>query len=257
MKRTGGQVRTGHRGNVLSLLTSAGHHLLWPAQCLFCGALLADQDEQLCADCWTDVLDCTSGSYCPTCAREVSEYAVLDRRCPECAGQIQTVDGMVRVGVYDKRFHEMVLSFKKGATELRHILVPLADSALKGCAFYRTIDVFVPVPLHWTRRLARGYNQAAVLARGLTHPHARLCRALVRVRATRIQPHMASPAQRRKNVARAFSVKRPTQIAGRNICLVDDITTSGATLHECAKVLKQAGAVQVYALVLAKAGHGR
>jgi ComF family protein len=164
---------------------------------------------------------------------------------------------MVRVGVYDKRFHEMVLSFKKGATELRHILVPLADCALKGSAFYSEIEVFVPVPLHWTRRLVRGYNQAAVLARGLTHPTARVFQALSRVRATRIQPTMASLAQRRRNVHKAFAVKRPRQTAGRCVCLIDDITTSGATLHECAKALKQAGARQVYALVLAKAGHGR
>jgi len=251
------QLNTGSRAGGLLPLQAACHHLLWPARCVHCGACLEDQSEQLCAECWADVLSCTSGAYCPTCALEVSEYAVIDRRCPTCAGQNRILDGMARAGVYDRRFHEMVLSFKKGATELRHILVPLADSALKGCDFYTQIDLFVPVPLHWTRRLMRGYNQATVLARQLSHSNARVSTALARVRATRIQPFMASHAQRRGNVLGAFAVKSPNQIAGRRLCLVDDITTSGATLNECAKVLKRAGATQVYALVLAVAGHGR
>jgi competence protein ComFC len=251
------QVNTGLPADALLPLKAACHHLLWPAQCMHCEASLEDQSEQLCAECWADVLSCTSGAYCPTCAREVSEYAVIDRRCPGCAGQDRIVDGMARAGVYDKRFHEMVLSFKKGATELRHLLVPLADSALKGSNFYAQIDVFVPVPLHWTRRLVRGYNQAAVLAKSLRHPNARVCNALARVRATRIQPNMASHAQRRGNVQGAFAVKSSKQVTGRRLCLVDDISTSGAPLRECAKVLKQAGAKQVYALVLAVAGHGR
>lgn len=257
MNPIAGQVSSAARADARSILKAACHHLLWPAQCMHCRACLEDQSEQLCADCWADVLSCTSGAYCPTCACEVSEYAVIDRRCPACAGQNRMVDGMARAGVYDKCFHEMVLSFKKGATELRHILVPLADSALKGSLFYGSVDMFVPVPLHWTRRLVRGYNQALVLARGISHPEARVCSALARVRATRIQPLMTSHAKRRGNVLNAFAVKSPKQVAGRKLCLVDDITTSGATLHECARVLKQAGARQVYALVLAVAGHGR
>lgn len=151
----------------------------------------------------------------------------------------------------------MVLSFKKGATELRHILVALARSTLEGSGFQDKIDLFVPVPLHWTRRLSRGYNQAAVLARGLAHPGPGLCMALKRGRATRIQPLMASQAQRRQNVRGAFAIKVSGRVAGRRVCLVDDITTSGATLDECARVLKEAGAKNVYALVLAVAGQER
>ncbi len=257
MKTIGNPIKAGQWGDVLFQSKAAFFHLLWPAQCVFCSTLLEDQSERLCVACWADVLSCASGSYCPTCATEVSEYALIDGRCPACSGLQRTVDGIARVGVYDKRFHEMVLSFKKGATELSDILVSLADSALKGSAFYGRIDRFVPVPLHWTRRLARGYNQADVLARRLSHPTAKRCCALKRIRATGIQPNMTSAAQRRKNVQGAFTVKQAAAIRGHTLCLIDDITTSGATLHECAKVLKQFGAKRVYALVLAKAGKNR
>jgi competence protein ComFC len=108
--------------------------------------------------------------------------------------------------------------------------------------------------LHFSRRLVRGYNQSRVLIRKLKHPSARVSTDLVRIRRTKIQPTMASVAARRKNVAGAFAARYRHKFAGRNICLVDDIKTTGATLDECAKTLKQAGASKVFALVLAVAG---
>jgi len=110
------------------------------------------------------------------------------------------------------------------------------------------------VPLHWSRRLTRGYNQAHILARKLKHPTAKINTDLVRIRRTKSQPAMASPAARARNVAGAFAVRYRHNFTGRKICLVDDIKTTGATLNECAKTLKQAGASKVFALVLAVAG---
>jgi predicted amidophosphoribosyltransferase len=77
---------------------------------------------------------------------------------------------------------------------------------------------------------------------------------LARIRYTKSQPAMASPAARARNVAGAFAVRRGHEFTGRSICLVDDIKTTGATLNECAKTLKEAGASKVFALVLAVAG---
>jgi ComF family protein len=148
----------------------------------------------------------------------------------------------------------MILGFKNGKTELDSVLGFLANAALEGSGFSSEIELFVPVPLHWSRRLARGYNQSHILAAGLRHPTARISTDLVRIRRTRLQPAAASAAARERNVAGAFAVRRGHSFAGRRICLVDDIKTSGSTLNECAKVLKEAGASKVFALVLAVAG---
>jgi ComF family protein len=164
---------------------------------------------------------------------------------------------MVRCGVYDKVLREMILAFKNGRTEIDVVFSYLGNSTLQGSPFVEHIEVLAPVPLHWTRRLRRGYNQAAVLAGGLHHPRARVCKALARIRRTAAQTAMASPAARHRNVSGAFVVRRGVEVAGRSICLIDDIKTTGATLHECAKVLKQAGAREVFALVLAVAGQMR
>jgi ComF family protein len=148
----------------------------------------------------------------------------------------------------------MILSFKNGRTELDLTLGFLANSALQGGGFTNEIDFFVPVPLHWTRRLSRGFNQSLVLAKRLKHSTVKISTELVRIRRTKSQPAMASPAARARNVAGAFAVRRGHNFAGRKICLVDDIKTTGATLNECAKTLKDAGASKVFALVLAVAG---
>jgi ComF family protein len=151
----------------------------------------------------------------------------------------------------------MILAFKNGRTEMDVVFSLLANSAFAGSPFFPQVEVVTPVPLHWTRRLRRGYNQAAVVAGRLRHPRAKVCPALVRVRRTAAQTTMSSPAARSRNVRQAFAVRGGRRITGRSVCLVDDIKTTGATLNECARVLKQAGAREVFALVLAVAGQSR
>ena len=222
-----------------------------------CRASVSLDDSLLCKDCWDELLSCTGGDYCPACGCDISAYAILEGHCPRCAGRPFSFDGIVRCGVYAKCLQAMVLSFKKDRTELGHVLVPLVKSAFEGNSVHQRVDLLVPVPLHWTRRLTRGYNQAQVIAQGLRRANTRLCCALKRTRRTPYQPTVATYQARYRNVKGAFSVRRQSAIRGRCVCLVDDIKTSGATLNECAKVLKQAGAKEVYALVLAVAGQTR
>ena len=184
----------------------------------------------------------------------MSSYAVIEGACARCVEKSLHFDGIIRCGVYAECLQAMVLGFKKDRTELAQVLGPLAQSAFAGSPVHAQVERLVPVPLHWTRRLARGYNQAQVLAKYLQTPQVRICRALKRNRRTPYQPTVATSRARHRNVAGAFSVRRASSVKGKRICLVDDIKTSGATLNECAKVLKRAGAKEVYALVLAVAG---
>jgi ComF family protein len=174
--------------------------------------------------------------------------------CGACRAEEFFFDGIARAGVYTETLQRMILAFKHDRTELASALATLADAALQGSGFYHDIELFVPVPLHWTRRILRGYNQAELIGRRLRHPQARVNADLVRIRRTRAQPQAATPAARARNVAGAFVVRDGHPFTGRTVCLIDDIKTTGATLNECAKALKEAGARKVYALVLAVAG---
>ena len=111
---------------------------------------------------------------------------------------------------------------------------------------YDTVDRVVPVPLHWRKRLRRGYNQAEVFAEKLAEEmglpmNARLIR---RVKKTKRQKELG-PAERRKNLEGAFAFAKPGQMKYCRILLVDDIYTTGSTVDAIASLLKVNGAEQV------------
>jgi ComF family protein len=109
-------------------------------------------------------------------------------------------------------------------------------------------SIVIPVPLHPRRRRARGFNQAADLARHLGLP---VVDALHRTRATRSQTDLPA-AKRHANVRGAFVFRRGVNVGGLRVVLVDDVATTGATLESCARVLRAAGAVDVSALTAAR-----
>lgn len=233
------------------------HYLLWPAVCVNCGQSICEGDTNLCNDCWGELQNCAGADYCPRCGRDVSRYALLEEACPDCREKEIHFDRIARCGVYAQSLKKMISDFKfAGKRELDLPLALLANSALEGSGFAGEIDLFIPVPLHWTRRIFRGYNQSLVLAKKIRRAAAKtkIDTNLVRIRRTKAQWVMSSDAGRLKNVAGAFAVRYGHRFSGRKVCLLDDIKTSGATLNECAKTLKQAGASKVFALVLAVAG---
>jgi ComF family protein len=248
-------VNTAKLKQALRFTSQSLHYLLWPAVCINCGQSICEDDNNLCKDCWRELLSCAGADYCARCGRDVSRYALLEGVCPNCRGKEIHFDQIARSGVYAQSLKKLILDFKfAGRRELDSPLAFLANSALEGSGFAGDIDLFVPVPLHWTRRLFRGYNQALVLAKKVRRAAAKIDTNLVRIRRTKAQWVMPSDAGRLKNVAGAFAVRYGHKFSGRKVCLLDDIKTSGATLNECAKMLKQAGASKVFALVLAVAG---
>lgn len=238
----------------MTFLWHSLNQLLWPPVCINCGQSCSETDKSLCRSCWDQLLSCTRGDYCPRCGRDASRYGLLEGACPDCQGREFHFDAIARSGVYTEALQKMILAFKKGRTELDSVLGSLLNPALQGSSFYNGVELFVPVPLHWSRRLTRGYNQSLVLAKKLEHSRVRINTDLVRIRRTESQSATASAAARAKNVAGAFAVRDNHNLAGRQLCLVDDIKTTGATLNECARTLKEAGASKVFALVLAVAG---
>ncbi len=148
---------------------------------------------------------------------------------------------------------DAIYAFKyRGACQLAPLLARcMAEFWLR---FQENVDVLVPVPLHPDRERQRGYNQAALLAEELGPLIERpvVTEALVRVRPTRSQTQLNS-VERRRNVAGAFACARSDDICGRDIMLVDDVATTGATLDACAAALLAGDAHSVRAFTLARA----
>ena len=160
-------------------------------------------------------------------------------------------------GRYDGALRELLHAFKYGG---RRLLAPNLAALMRdrGREVLAGSQVVVPVPLHWRRRWARGFNQAEDLAVHLGLP---LVHALVRRRAT--PPQVGLPASsRHRNVRGAFGPRRQcwgrrstphAGVRGKVVVLVDDVATTGATLEACAEVLRGMGAREVRALTAARA----
>jgi ComF family protein len=230
--------------------------LLYPNACLICDAPEADGAgfrHGVCCGCWGAVTTDPFGS-CPRCATTVGPHAEVADGCPACRGESPGFERAFRLGPYDGRLREAVLRIKSSAGEplaemLGRVLADVLGPRLRAAE----IDAVVPVPLHWRRRWARGYNQAEAVARelaaatGLPHEPGRLRR--VRPVAQQLQP---SAAARRENVRGAFRAAAGARLGGRRILLVDDVMTTGATAGEAARVLRAAGAAAVVVVVLAR-----
>ncbi len=228
-------------------------HLLFPPHCLLCQVPVCRDDDGLCASCWQELARCAGGDYCRRCGRNASPFAIVNNRCGACQDEELAFDGIVRAGVYESALRGLILAFKfHQRTEYARRLSRMMADALAVSGLAGRIDYYVPVPLHWRRRLERGYNQALMLSRGLCSPPSRISTDLVRTRYTRRQWNL-NESQRRTNVKNAFAVRYGHLFNGKKVCIVDDITTSGATLNECASALKSAGADSVYCLVAAVA----
>lgn len=150
-------------------------------------------------------------------------------------------DGVHAAWVYDERVAALVHAFKFGARpRLAEVIAPAIARSLERA---RPPEVVIAVPLHEARRRERGYDQAAVLARAV----ARSLRVpyvdgvLVRARATRAQSALGS-RERRRNLVGAFQLAEPGWVRGREVLVVDDVLTTGATLHEALTVLQRGGA---------------
>ena len=227
--------------------------MFWPRVCFGCDSLVTSGDNGLCGDCWGRLKDCICEDYCKRCGSHIGTYSRLEGNCSECEGKKFHFDGIVRAGMYKDILRDLILSLKyNDQPELVEYVGPLVDAAMKSGGFINEIDMYVPVPLHWRRRLWRGFNQSRLLCDQITNIDKVISTDLVRTRHTHRQWHM-SKSDRRKNVAGAFAVRGNHKFMDKTVCIVDDITTSGATLNECAKILKKAGAKKVYALVVAVA----
>jgi ComF family protein len=241
------------RGIVSELVRGA---LGWafPAACLVCDTPERESPltHGLCAACF-EAVTTDRHARCPRCAQTVGPHTDTSDGCSECRTQSFAFDRAVRLGEYDGRLSDAVLRLKhlngEGLADLLgRTFAQCRGSELRTAGF----DLVTAIPLHWWRRWERGYNQSEAVARelaaGIGVPFARVLRR-VRYTPQQVQP---SREARRANVKGAFRVRHGASVSGKAVLLVDDVMTTGSTLHETARVLRDGGAVRVSVAVLAR-----
>jgi len=219
--------------------------LLFPDRCASCESLC---DGPFCTPCADTLIPVPAG--CPLCGEpgdEVLLPALRPRRCARCRSSPPPYARAEAPYLLGGALADAVHRFKyEGREELARALSTL----FAGCQPPRA-DVVVPIPLHPVRLRQRGYDQAALLAREASRQWGLPMRALLR-RARRTPQQVGSDRRRREeNVRGAF--RALPAAAGRRVCLIDDVLTTGATAAEAARTLLLAGAIRVEIRTLARA----
>jgi ComF family protein len=201
-------------------------HIFWnflfPQKCLGCG----EENSALCRECLAKI-------GMPTAPKEDNIFSASDYG-----------DEVVKKAIWMLKY--------RGAKNLAE---PLAELIFQRTLFPKNgLGLVVPIPLSKKRKRERGYNQAELLAIQLAEKiKIPVCAdALVKIKDTPAQVSVKNRSERLKNLDGAFAVKNAEKISGRNVILIDDVSTTGATLKEAKKVLRNAGAKKIISAVVAR-----
>lgn len=226
--------------------------ILLPPLCLSCDKPVGT-DRTLCTDCWKDIHFITP-SFCACCGAPFEVPVGDNMLCGSCIGEPPHFAKARAAMLYNDASKRLVLSFKH--SDRTHPARALAEWMHRaGQEFWSDADLVMPVPLHRWRLFKRRYNQSALLAHyvGAVAIKPVLVDGLQRLRPTPTQGHL-SRKERFENVRGAFGLvaRYQGQIKDKNIVLIDDVLTTGATANECARVLLKAGAKAVNVLTLSR-----
>jgi len=218
-------------------------NFLFPKWCIGCRR----EGTFICPSCFTSLPKITA-PLCPKCGRPQASGIL----CPGCVNWQSDIDGIRSPFRFDGVIRQAVHELKyRNLRALSPELAKLMYDYLISNPV--PAESLVPVPLSWKRLKERGYNQSGLLAKELGKlsglPLVDDC--VIRKKNTPPQARTATVSERRQNVADAFAC-RDDRLKGKKVLLIDDVSTSGATLDACARAIKADGAVSVWGLTLAR-----
>lgn len=219
--------------------------VIFPATCIGCGEVLMAGEKQLCVDCLSS-LNTTRVSRLSDNPTERKLLGRIDFNAAMSLYRFQhgnTVQAVVHSMKYKSNSDLCLMMGRQLGLELLH------------SGRFDDVDVLIPIPLHWLRRLHRGYNQSELLCRGIAEvmPRPIDTHSVVRHRYTRKQS-LQKGAQRATNVENAFLIRHPEPLEGHHALLVDDVLTTGATLAACADALASVPQLKLSIATLSIAG---
>ena len=226
----------------MSVLTDIFDFLM-PRKCIMCGERLAVKEQYLCTSCLMHL---------PFTEYHLVEHSLLEKQF----WGLFPIEKAVSMFHHDgEKTRRLIYHIKYwGHPEVGYYLAKHYAGELREHHFFEDIDLLIPLPLHWKRQLKRHYNQSHYICKGISQvtgiPVEK--RVVKRIKNNPSQTHL-NAQQRTDNVENIFQLIHPEKIEGKHLLLVDDVTTTGATIASCAKELAKVPDVKISVLTLAVA----
>lgn len=227
--------------------------LCFPPRCLGCDANLpTSADPMFCLAC-ADNIEFIKEPLCSLCGKAFPKAAGGNHRCSRCLKKAPLYNRARAIAHYKGPLVKAIHDFKYGGRTAALSSFANLRNSLPHLGIFGEVDIILPVPLHIKRLRERGFNQAQQLAQTFFPEEKEkiLVNLLLRHKWTAPQTGLSGSA-RRKNLKNAFQVTNADEVKKKNVLLVDDVYTTGATVNECAKVLRRAGAREVQVFTLAR-----
>ena len=229
--------------------------IVFPPLCHACKEFIPDAgDLHLCTTCRGEVHS-VSSPLCTVCGVPFATPGGIDHPCGACLVTHPRFAAARAPVLFDGVARDLIHRFKYDKkVHLARPLALLTKEALTSFVASLSADLLIPVPLHRRRLRERGFNQAVLLCRPLAKAWniPLVVDNLQRIRWTEPQVTL-SASEREANVRGAFALADPAAVRGRKVILLDDVYTTGSTVAECSRVLRQAGAEVVYVITVARA----
>jgi len=229
--------------------------LIYPARCELCECQLEKSEKYICENCSTK-LPVISIPHCPVCYRPIRTRGSENRICGYCKiEQKRVIEKVVALYEYRDGARELIHRYKYDKYQfLSGFLAKNLFEQVNKSEALEEVDWIISIPLHWTRKRWRGFNQADKLARYISKKTGvPLLPTKYFKRIKKTTPQVTLNAKhRKKNIRGAFELNKKIKFENSSVVLVDDVLTTGATSNECARILKKAGAKKVNLFVLAR-----
>ncbi|MGB1336217.1 MAG: ComF family protein [Planktomarina sp.] len=228
--------------------------MIYPHQCPGCRVLVQDH-LHLCPECWREA-HFISGCICPKCGVQMlGDHNDAHILCDDCLNTRRPWTRGRAVFLYNAKARSMILALKR---KDRHDLVaPFSHWMLRrGAEIFPPAPLLIPIPLHWQRQWRRRFNQSALIAQKMARMAGIDCclDGLKKCRRTlELKDHTAAERRKLLHASMAVNPARAGCVSGREVVLVDDVFTSGATFSEAARACLEAGAKTVSVMALARA----
>ena len=227
--------------------------LILPGECLLCGLILRHAKRlPYCESCLALPEAMAADHFCSRCRTPFLSDKPLDHHgvCRRCRVGLTGYDYAYSYGFYEGALRSLIHHYKYSGVSV--LSKPFGEMMVRALPLDLQVDMIVPVPLHWRRRIWRGFDQCELLARPLeSRLRVPLVKALRKSRHTETQAK-STPSARPCNQTRAFVLAEEGIVEGKRVLLVDDVLTTGATVLTCSTVLRRGGAKSVTVLTLAR-----